>query len=159
MIVAGIDFSSYTIDVVRVCLDDALPPEWHRFDLSGQDAFDRSRVIPETVPGRGSVFWDDVLAVGIEQPQMRGSSMAAAYSHYRVQGAVLACIPAATLVQPWLPSSWRKAVGLPGNAKKDAVRLHVHDDLRADPFWSQDACDAYCIAIATRSAITLGAAA
>jgi hypothetical protein len=45
------------------------------------------------------------------------------------------------------PTKWREGVGLPANAKKDAVRLFVHDDPRSDPYWPQDACDAYCIAL------------
>jgi len=44
------------------------------------------------------------------------------------------------------PTAWRNAVGLPGNASKDEVRLHVHDDPNSDPHWPQDACDAFCMA-------------
>lgn len=173
MNVAGIDFSTHAVDIVLIDLDDTAPPVWHRYELVGNDAFDRARTIRGNVPGPWSGYWDDVLAVGIEQPQMRGSGMATAYGLYRIQGAILFCIPQTTLVQPWLPASWRKTVGIPGNAKKDVV-AHWAESNGATPLghWDdiapgqqefrmppQDACDAYCIAVATRTAITLEAAA
>jgi hypothetical protein len=156
--VAGIDFSSHAIDVVTLD-EDTDRAEWHRFPLTGSDAFDRARAVRAAMPG-GS-FWDDVLACGIEQTQMRGSGMAAAYSLYRVQGAVLACLPARLLVQPLIPSAWRKAVGIPGNAKKAEVYAWAlehcwqpwHDGA------PQDAMDAYCIALATRTLLQHGQAA
>ena len=100
-------------------------------------------------------FWDDVLAVGIEDPRGYGAG-----SLYRVQGAVLACIPQGRLVHPWIPSAWRKAVGLPGNASKDVVGLFVsgrrrHVDQWAVVRWPQDACDAYCIALAVRNQLQI----
>jgi Holliday junction resolvasome RuvABC endonuclease subunit len=64
-------------------------------------------------------------------------------------------------VQPWIPSAWRKTVGLPGNASKGDVANFVwrtadaHEIARAA--WPQDACDAYCIALATRMSIQVTA--
>lgn len=165
--IAGIDFSTHAVDVVLLDENDVEPPVWHRYELTGANAFDRARQA-RFLP----TVWDDVLAVGIEDP--RGYNAGALY---RVQGAVLARIPAATLVHPLVPSQWRKLVGLPGNASKadvaaHAVSLHkeaeyahymqwrdwqsceLHDEFYTPPDWPQDALDAYCIALATRSLLT-----
>jgi hypothetical protein len=164
-LVAGIDYSTHAIDVVTID-EDTLKPEWHRLDLRGQDAFERSRdarvaLMPSMLP----FDWDDVVAVGIEQP--RGNH-GVTYL-FRVQGAILASIPSATLVQPWNPSEWRKAVGLKGNASKQDVRDFASAELRRElrdsegswgkPYedtmvgWPQDAMDAWCIARATLQAL------
>jgi len=163
MNVAGIDFSSHAIDVVLVDVDGRQPPRWHRYPLTGADAFDRTRSVGNSMPGRSSAYWDNVLAVGIEHPAGKfgtGPLM-------RLQGAVLAQIPARMLVKAWPPGAWRKAVGLPGNASKQDVQGYVHKRHRSgwivsqgpttsvsDLLWEQDACDAYCIALATQHAIT-----
>lgn len=148
--VAGIDFSSRAIDIVLVDVDERLAPVWTRYQLSGQDAFDRTRRVGMVMPGLKSGFWDDVIAVGIEHPAGKfGTGVM-----MRVQGAVLAMLPSGVLVQPWPPSLWRKSVGLKGNASKaDVVAfcLPVGDDGLGD--WPQDAYDAYCIALATLGAI------
>lgn len=148
--IAGIDLSTRFVDVVKLD-EDTDAATWHRFPLTGNDAFDRARSVGLAVPGRAMSFWDDVVAVGIEDPRGYGAGFI-----YRVQGAVLACIPAQRLVHPWLPSQWRKAVGMPGNASKVDVHYFVtgatdHDALIQE--WPQDACDAYCIALATRQAL------
>jgi hypothetical protein len=151
-LVAGIDYSTHAIDVVLID-EDTLKPEWSRYDLSfGTDAFDRARhVRPQMGAQR---WWDDVLAIGIEEP--RGYNAGALY---RIQGAVLSAIPLHKLVQPWVPSEWRKAVGLKGNASKLEIMNHViqerlsqcTDAVLSD--WPQDACDAWCIARATLQAL------
>jgi hypothetical protein len=150
--IAGIDFSSRAVDIVLLD-EESDAASWHRFELDflpGQDAFDRTRNVVAVVP-RGS-FWDDVLAVGIEEPRGYGAG-----SLYRIQGAILACIPVLKLVQPWIPSAWRKAITLKGNATKDDVATYARRDWPGDhPLperidWPQDACDAYCIALATRT--------
>jgi hypothetical protein len=62
----------------------------------------------------------------------------------------LSCVPARLLVHPLVPSHWRKTVGLPGNASKSAVKAFIPTrSWNVD--WPQDACDAYCIALATRT--------
>lgn len=155
MNVAGVDFSSHAIDVVLVDLDDRQPPRWHRYPLLGQDAFDRARSVADAMPGRSSVYWDNVLAVGIEEPAGRNPGVL-----FRIQGAVLAQIPARMLVTKWMPSQWRKAVGLAGNAAKPMSRERAW---QYDPRFTGltewdgpplDACDALCVALATRQAIT-----
>lgn len=155
MNVAGADLSTFYVDVVKVPLEHDRQPEWHRFPLTGQDAFDRARSVRDAMPGRTSVFWDDVLAVGVEDP--RGHSAGVIY---RVQGAILSCLPPHLLVHPLIPSAWRKLVGLKGNAsKEDAYTLAIQYVTSFGPdTWPlavpTDATDACCIALATRTLIT-----
>lgn len=153
--IAGIDFSSFHVDVVLIEEDDTRPPVWHRTSLAGVDAFDRCRRLQGDLLGEHQ--WDDVLAVGIEEPRGHNPGVL-----YRVQGAVLAHIPCWILAVPWVPSEWRKAVGLPGNASKSDVAgwaLGQPDAQVWRPGTPQDAFDAYAIATATRRAITVEAAA
>jgi hypothetical protein len=151
MSVAGIDYSTRAVDVVLLD-EDTDAATWHRFELTGDNAFDRARSVRRAMWGWNG--WDDCLAVGIEDP--RGYN---AGSLYRVQGAILSRIPILTLVHPLIPSQWRKTVGLPGNASKDDVALFAIDRW-ADrngggvPYCdgeTQDTWDAYSIALATRT--------
>ena len=144
--IAGIDYSTHAVDVVLLD-EDTDAATWHRYELGGQDAFERARMVREAVRDSWA-YWDDVLAIGIEDP--RGYNAGALY---RIQGALLAAIPATTLVHPLPPSVWRKTVGLPGNASKRDVAEFVMDAVppEMDAPWPQDACDAYCIALATRT--------
>lgn len=162
MTIGGIDFSTRAIDVVLVD-EDTCDAEWHRFDvtedpLTGEvsgDAFERARRVRHTLPR--TTWWEDkgVLAIGLEQP--RGNYGTTPL--FRMQGAILACLPTRLLVTPWNPSSWRHEVGLKGNATKHEIMFHAKclldpPDLnvtRTD--WPQDAYDAYCIARATRSVL------
>ena len=150
MHIAGIDVSTKAVDLVLIHIDDHQPPIWHRYELVGQDAWERTRSIPFSMPARSSIMWDDVAAIGVENP----AGTHGAHAVQRAVGAVLACLPPLTLVQPWRPSEWRKAVGLPGNCGKQVVFEFAYLDLvTAYPDATQDACDAYCVAVATRAAI------
>jgi hypothetical protein len=158
--IAGIDYSTRFVDVVLLD-ENTDAAEWRRFPLEGADAFDRARRVRTRFPGPAHSMWDDVLAIGIEEP--RGYNSGALY---RVQGAILACVAAHKLVQPWIPSAWRKTVGLPGNASKLNVAEYVSVarwgqatawGADSDIVWPQDACDAYCIALATRMSIQVTA--
>jgi hypothetical protein len=153
MSVAGIDFSSRCVDVVLLD-EDSDAATWHRFELKGQDAFDRARDVRHSMPLRTGGFWDQAIAIGIEDP--RGYNAGALY---RIQGAILACLPWQTLTHPLIPSSWRKTVGLAGNASKLAVAEWTirHAPLEIADKWPQDAFDAYAIAYATRSLLISGA--
>lgn len=149
-VIAGIDLSTKAIDVVMLD-EDSDAATWHRFVLSGDGAFDRTRSVRTAMPG--SSFWDDVLAVGIEEPCGHGAGRL-----MRIQGAILACIPAEKLVAPLMPSSWRKMVGLAGNAPKATVHLFAegrwaseHPMLFRGYTLTYDMADAYCIALATRT--------
>lgn len=157
--IAGVDFSTRAVDVVLLD-EDSDAATWHRFELVGSDAFDRSRYVTTAMPFRTGAFWDDILAVGIEDPRGYGAG-----SLYRVQGAILACIPHGTLVHPLIPSQWRKTVGLSGRASKGEIAEWVFDRLETkiarsrffgDDFPAYDRCDAYCIALATRSLLQHG---
>lgn len=160
MRVAGIDVSTRAVDIVTVPFDQPGPPVHYRVELDGHDALERTRDAATRLPGAASVFWDTVLAVGFENPQSRGSSTATMYALQRVVGVVLAHIPARMLVSPIEPAAWRHAVGLKGNAPKPEVAAHVRERLGAEASgWPQDACDAYCIALATRDRITTPTAA
>lgn len=152
--VAGIDFSTHAVDVVLLD-EDSDRAVWHRFELTGQDAFERARFVRAAL--WPSSLFDDVLACGIEDPRGYGAG-----SLYRIQGAILGRLPGSLLVQPWVPSAWRKAVGLPGNCTKERVQLHVAQQRPTGWLhtpWPFDACDAYCIALATRSLLETSEAA
>lgn len=152
-VVAGIDFNTHTIDVVLLDEDsDTATPHRFLLDKAG-DAFDRARSIRAVMRSRG--WWHDqgVIAVGIEQP--RGNHGVQAL--FRVQGGILQCLPDDLLVQPWNPSSWRVACGLPGNCAKELVAGWV-DELHGHGLgWPQDLYDAYAIAYATRSVLEVAA--
>lgn len=145
MRVAGIDYSSTAIHIALVNPDDSTDAQLYHFPLeaSPDKAFDRTRMVGERMPGRANSFWDDVLAVGIEAP--RGKFTAATY---RVQGAVLSMIPLRVLVEDFSPKVWRNAVKLNGGCSKEAIFERATELLGRRPV-SQDAADAYCIALAT----------
>lgn len=151
--IAGIDFSSHFVDVILLN-ENTDAAQWHRYPLThlpGWDAFDRARTIRANMPSRS--WWENagVIAIGIEDPRGYGAGHL-----YRIQGGILQCLPPDVLVQPWIPSQWRKANHLPGNATKQAVQIHslrLVGTSRATDAWSPDAHDAHLIARATRSAL------
>ena len=147
MSIAGIDLSTFAVDIALVREPDEHlkpPAELHTFALEGFDAFERTRQVGMLLPGRNNSFWDEVVAVGIEEPAGRNPGF-----QFRVQGAVLSMIPEWMLVEKFMPSEWRKKVGLPGNCTKETVFEWVTEQLGGRPA-SQDAADAYCIALATQ---------
>lgn len=152
MTFAGCDYSTRSVDIVLIPKDGNIPA-WHRFDLEGHDAFERTRSVSQAMPSRG--WWEDasVVALGIEEPQ--GVQKATVAKLKAIQGAVLACLPASLLVQPFMPSEWRRVVGLPGNCDKLFVRRFVETSTAAY-FSEQDACDAYCLALAVASKVRDG---
>ena len=117
MNIAGSDYSTQAVDIVTVPYDQPGTPDWHRYPLQGDGAFERARDVANELPGRSSMFWDDILAVGIEHPGGRYGTGAM----LRVQGAILSVIPARMLVISLPPGRWRKLNGLPGGASKDGV--------------------------------------
>lgn len=150
----GIDLSTHAVDLVK--LDEETDrAEWVRVPLVGKDAVERARSYRAQTDGYTwrtfySEFWDDVLVVAIEDPAGRGDMRKLA----RVQGVVLATIPARIPVWLFAPSEWRRLCGIPGNASKNtialwtAVRWEGAELLEDAP---QDACDAYAIAYACRA--------
>lgn len=167
MYVAGIDLSSFQVDVVKLpvttddeiayAIDDLYAPKIWSCTLGKKGtAFDRARLVRDALPDRYSSFWSDVIAIGIEEPFGKGHLSTAA--GYRVQGAILSCLPPNTLVQPWAPASWKKAIGIGGGADKDKIAAWVmeqENEHRRSYGMSQDAADAYCVAWATREAYTI----
>jgi Holliday junction resolvasome RuvABC endonuclease subunit len=147
-LVAGIDYSTFAIDVVLLD-EDTMAATWRRYELEGHDPFERARDVARAYED-GLNEWEDVLAVGIEEPPYVNNHKTLR-DLARVQGAILARLPRNLMVQEWTPSQWRKVIGLPGNATKDDVMTFTdHDRLHAAAgVWPQDACDAYCIALAT----------
>ena len=61
-------------------------------------------------------------------------------------------IPERMLVHPMQPSEWRAGVGLLGNCTKKVVFDWATEQLGGRPV-SQDAADAYCMALATRALV------
>lgn len=152
--IAGIDFSTKAVDVVLLD-EDTDAATWHHAPMDGWDAFERTRDVRRAMLEIGSGIWDDVLACGIEEPAGRMTGRL-----FRVQGAILACLPSSLLVHKLMPSEWRRTVGLPGNASKADVELFAdrkrypvwpHPMVNTLPPWPSDPCDAYCIALATRT--------
>jgi len=154
-LIAGCDYSTKAVDVVLLD-EDTLEASWRRYELEGHDAFERARSVAglSTEARECSSMWSDwveeCLAVGIEDPPYVKGNPATLRDLARVQGAILARLPRSLLVQPWAPSAWRKTVGLPGNASKKDVWYFVTDpSLERANYWDFNACDAYCIALAT----------
>ena len=155
-LIAGIDFSSHQIDIVT--LDENTNHATHHtytLDTPGSDAFTRARQVRHAMPT--TTFWDDTLAIGIEDP--RGMSRRSDSVLYRIQGAILASIPPILLVQDWKPSSWRKQLGIAQTGKQAPAEFALNHWQDPPGVVSQDACDAYCIAYATRQRIVIEEAA
>lgn len=161
MNVAGIDVSTRAIDIVKLPFDGARA-KWHRVPLSGSSSgIERGATAAEHIP-IGS-WWDDVALVAIERPYGPGGDTL--FGLHLVVGAIAAKLPY-RLQPPWFlhPSEWRKACGISGRATKTEVRDFVYAqfsplaplELHA---YTQDACDAYCIAYAARTINEKGAAA
>ena len=158
----GIDLSTHAVDLVKLD-EESDRAEWVRVPLTGETAVDRARSYRwiDAPPIQGartwnSWWWDDVILCALEDPAGRGDTRKIA----RVQGVVLATIPAR--VHTWVlqPAEWRKACGLPGNCPKESVREWTTrlwygplDDVKrcVPDDWPQDACDAYAIAYAARA--------
>jgi len=156
MNVAGIDFSTHAVDIVKLGFDSD-QATWDRFDLVGERALERVCSAVTHVP-RGS-YWDDCALVAIERPYGPGRDILF-HLHVAV-GCVTAALPD-RLRPPWMlhPAEWRKACGMAGNASKDDVRDFAWT--WAPLLWDrppQDALDAACIAYAARALNAKGAAA
>lgn len=149
MTTAGIDFDTHAVHVVLLREDGTA--EYRHFPLEGHDAFERVRSVREAMPSRG--WWRDegVVACAIEEPAGKLTGRL-----FRVQGAILACLPPDLLVEKLMPSQWRKAVGLKGNATKEDVAWFAASyshgwapaGMAVLSTWPFDATDAYCLALA-----------
>ena len=140
----GIDFDTHAVHLVK--LEEDGTAIYLHAPLEGADAFERVRAVRGAMPSHSA--WDDVVAVAIEEPQ--GTHKATVAKLKAVQGAIVACIPRATLVEPMVPARWRKAVGLHGHDTKTRVWGFTAAKLGVGSIadWPQDACDSYCLALA-----------
>lgn len=154
MTFVGIDYDTRYIHLCKIAEEEpADQPRYMKVALEGNDAFDRTRSIRNVMLRRTNVYWDDVQAIGIEEPMGPGHITAKLKA---VQGGVLQCLPTGLLVHPLSPSEWRKAAGISGRASKEEVQDHVRGLLGENPHWPQDAFDAWCIAVAVRALVVVG---
>lgn len=141
---AGIDFDTHAVHLVL--LDEEGAARYRCFTLEGTDALERTRAVRDAMPSRG--WWADggVVAVGIELPFGPNKGRL-----WPVFGAILSCLPRWLLVQPMTASGWRKHVGLAGNATKQDIYSFAREKAGSNVWldhWPQDACDAFCLALA-----------
>lgn len=143
---AGIDYDTHGVHIVYLFDDRVL---WRTIALEGHDAFDRTRKVWEGMPVREHWAKAEIIAIGIEEPQ--GAQRATVAKLKAIQGAILSCLPSDLLVNPMVPAAWRKTVGLPGNASKGDIALFgaSRGFMPASP--TQDAYDAYCLALAVKT--------
>ena len=152
----GIDLSTHAVDLVKLD-EDTYRAEWYRVPLVGESAIDRARSYYEERwkylkhSYEVEFIWDDVIVCALEDPH--GAGRSAVSKIMRVQGVVLATIPARVQVWTFAPGEWRNLCGLAGNASKENVREWALDVWGDPPYPDppQDACDAYCIAYAARA--------
>jgi hypothetical protein len=146
--VAGIDLSTHAVDVVLL-EEDSDAATWDRFPLQGDTALRRTRSIREALPGRS--WWEDqsVYLMAIEYPAGRFIKSLAPL--FRIQGAIIACLPVDIELWELPPGEWKRAFGLPGSASKEEVFAHVANLWSNGPLAIlQDTADAYGIAYAAR---------
>lgn len=150
MNVLGVDVSTRAVHTCRLDFDsDAASVQvYDATDCKG-DALIRARTLADLLPRRRSKFWDDIALVAIERPMGLGTRQVG--DMMIVVGLVIACLPPE--LEVWLlgPTEWRKACGMPGNAAKEAVRASVLSRKPESASWSQDSCDAFCVAWAARA--------
>lgn len=153
MAYVGCDLSTHNVDLVKLD-EESDRAEWVRVPLVGENAVDRARSYRlSAYDVWSSAFWDDVILCALEDPAGRGDTRKIA----RVQGVVIATIPARVQVWTLQPAEWRKACAMPGNCPKERVRLFAEVRLQdADSGgdferWPQDAYDAYAVAYAARA--------
>ena len=150
----GIDYSTFEAHLVAID-EESSWPEWYEVvRFSGPASFHRLRVVRTSLLEQRIFGYDDVLAVGIEDPRATNPLLRSMIAKLaRVQGAILQAIPASVRVEPLNAKEWRVAVGLSGNAPKDVVAEWAENELPRNalgPNPPQDAYDAYALARATQ---------
>lgn len=150
VVTAGIDYNTQKINIVVLDEGDLVGRWLLSVPPGSGEAFDRARKVKLIMPGHG--FWQlrEVQAVGIEEPRGQGNG-----SLHRVQGAILACLPHDLLVAPMLPNQWKKHAGIGGGATKEDVRVFTEGHEWRARNWTQDDCDAWCIARAVQEVVVL----
>lgn len=140
----GIDISSHAIDLVLLNENDNTSA-WTRLELDGGNSFDRTRDVPNVMPGTSWYEKHGVYLVAVERPF--GASRKGQDIVRLIEGAVVACIPRHLALWEVTPSEWKQALGVSGNAKKEEAALRVIElaDM-IDLTWPQDAYDAWAAA-------------
>ena len=157
--VVGIDLSSHAIDLVAIS-ENANLAEWTRVNLNGHDAWQRTRTVRQTMPP--ATFWDDVYLAAIERPF--GASRRGQAVLMRVEGAILASIPAQVEVWEVQPQTWKAALGYTGRGKPGLLDFPPFDlDAHNGGEWEggvigQDALDALGVALYARNLNAAGIA-
>lgn len=146
MNVAGIDVSSFAIDIVLLD-DDTDAARWYRINSDRATPFERARRIAALFPRTS--WWDDrgVYLVGIEDPYSASKGVAKALGI--ATGTVAARLPARLTVIQTAPTEWKRLYTGKANASKDDVRL-LGCEVAGRADWPQDAYDALGIACAVR---------
>ncbi len=154
--VVGCDFSTHAIDLVKLDETDN-HATWTRIPLEGTTAWERTRHAAQQMP-RGS-YWDDVYLAAIESPKSAGFNTATKL--HRVQGVVLANIPAGLHVWEVTPAEWKKQLGISVSVKPSPRDFPALLDIATCGFldWPQDALDALGIALYARETNRKGIAA
>jgi hypothetical protein len=161
-LIAGLDYSSFAIDVVLIDEDTGDATHYRRrLDLPAAGALTRIRRTAEQMPPR-SWWTDHVVAAGIEIPFARAKG--GGYALQLQLGAILSCLPAGLKLHMLRADDWRRACELPTRAqrarhKRNAVDFACrHWDSHPTPL-DDNTADAYCIAHATRQLLDTRAAA
>lgn len=156
--VAGCDYSTFTADVVLLPWDgEAADARWWRIPLRDSSLPDNLQAFHAAVSVRAVLVpalpWEQIDAIYLEAPLVVGQRIDTTIKLARIQGALLACIPSSVTVGEVPVGTWKKEVGLSGQASKQAVRdwaiEHGFVAVRPDEE-VQDAYDAFAIAWAMR---------
>jgi hypothetical protein len=138
----AVDFGIRLVTICRLTADGT--PTWHELKAEkGTDALEAARQIAAS-----SWRWSwDTDCTWLERSM--GRHIRSVSDLARVQGVVLATIPARIFVSEIQPPDWKRVHGLAGNAKKPVVMAWATDQLGEAPA-TQDMADAYAIAEALR---------
>jgi hypothetical protein len=133
MFVAGCDYSTFAADFVLLPLegDSADGASWWRIPLRLADvpleleafhaAVALSAVLLKALP------WPDIACLYVETPVLGVGGALTTVKQARIQGAIVASVPPSVTVGEIHPGSWKKGIGLSGNASKAAVMQKVLD--------------------------------
>jgi len=138
----GVDFGVRLVTICRLTTNGT--PRWTELKAEkGTDALEACRQL-----SADSWRWAwDTDCVWVERSM--GRYIRSVSDLARVQGAVIATIRKQCTISEIPPAEWRRAIGLPGNAKKTDVMAWATASLDRAPD-TQDMADAYCIAQACR---------
>lgn len=162
MRIAGIDLSTMSVDIVTIQLDGPLEPRWYPASL-GKKAKDTSWEtvgrVKQALDDAGCTrsMWDNIAVVYIEDPHSFGPQAAKALG--LITGAVRALLPdrLQDRCHRLAPQEWRVLCGLKAKASKEDVAAHA-DALGFTPGQrTQDAVDAWAVALAGRALCEQGA--